>query len=130
MEIAVAASLMEIGVSSPKVSFEAAQKFSHIGRGPAGWVGEPENKRGQRHPGLPFHHNLGDTYLYVSKDKHVVAIHRVGEDIEDHVRGFLGEPLVVYIAINLSVVFNRVYLGLGHNDPYAFLDSVYPEDAS
>ncbi len=129
MEIAIADSLMKIGLTSPKIAFEAAQKFAHAGHGAAGWVGDPSENKGERLPGLPYHHNLGDTYLYVCGQKKVVAVHRIGEDIDDHVRGYLGAPLLGYIAVNVSEVFARTLVGLGYRDPEAFLDNLYPADA-
>ena len=115
MQIALAAHLMEAGIKSPKIAFHIAMRFAHSGDD-------------SRNPGMPFHHNRGETWLIVSGDhSRIVLADEHGmiapeRAFPQSLRAF------AYITLNLSGLFDRVCAALGAH-PNEVLDAAYPEDA-
>ena len=109
MEVAGAVALMEAGVRSPADAFKAAGYFSHISNGGSGWVGDDAltDNDPTRLPGLPFHHNHGDTFLAVSGDMSEVILSNDGTVNTYSIFPMMRRP-VGFILLNMSEVFAQV----------------------
>ena len=129
MEVAIASELMSIGFSSVTDAFNAAVCFSHMGEMQSGWVGDPPAQRAGRLPSLPWHHNLGLTFLifwgegsdiFFTNDKGTVDLNLLTPQ-----RGTTSS----YIIVNVMEVFERVCgrIGLDYRE---VLDAAYPSEAS
>lgn len=128
MEVASALALMEIGVKSPGDAFRAAQRFSHMGNGPARWEGDDGSLTDddpERMPGLPFHFREGDTFLYVAGSKETVALHKHGVPEFGAITRALGSP-PGFIALNLSAVCAGILHRMAR-DYREVLDEAYPD---
>lgn len=122
MEIAVAQKLIEMNMST-KEAFKAAADFAHASSG--GKVFDlPE-----RDPGIPFHHNHGDTIFGVAGARTFEELYKPGENYDTFgkLRRHLGSEH--FIALNASEIFNTICARLGSH-PYEVLDTVYPESAT
>lgn len=102
MQIGLAASLIEIGVTTPADAFRAAVMFSHIGHDENPGLGIPA-----RQIAYPSHYREGDTYLFVSGDKRTVRIEPKASGEMYQLQQSLGRPKG-YIALNVSKVFQSV----------------------
>jgi hypothetical protein len=113
-EIATAAALMHVGLSSPQDAFRAAQQFSHGSDGGTPWGADDALADDEPHrwAGLPFDMALGETYLYVSGTKSAVLLHRDGAMDIAAVRRALDAPLG-FVALNLTQLFLDVTHRLG-----------------
>ena len=124
-EIATAAALMQIGLSSPQDAFRAAQQFSHGSDGGMPWGGDDAlvDQEPHRWAGLPFNTDDGETFLYVSGVSSAVMLHRNGEMQIADVRRALGTPLG-FVALNITELFLDVTHRLGI-DGGAALAAIY-----
>ena len=128
-EIASAAALMQASVSSPHDAFRASQRFSHTSDGGQSWLGDESSPKLQpyRWPGIPFHHDQGETWLYVSGDKSAVMLHK-DDTVQRHkVLAALRSPLG-FVSLNLTELFMQVTRRLG-SDGRVALDLVYSNEA-
>ncbi len=107
MEIGGAVALMNIGINSPADAFAASQRFSHWSDGSGEFVGGPKSTAPERHPGLPYHHGDGDTYLCVAGGKSHVELSTDGKLNLFEIKRGLGQP-EGFIVLNASQMFARV----------------------
>ncbi|PJE33930.1 hypothetical protein CVM52_24925 [Pseudooceanicola lipolyticus] len=121
MEVACAATLMDSGLSAPADAFRAARHLAHAG------AGTTPNCQATRHPGFPYHFELGKTYLHVSGDRGCVMLH-TSDTRPSEIETKLGRP-VGYISLNVSAVFELVCARLGLH-PNTVLDQVYSKDSA
>ncbi|MDF2140814.1 hypothetical protein [Paenirhodobacter sp. CAU 1674] len=107
MEIAIAAELMNIGMSSVQDAFAASQKFAHSGESPSHWVGE-EPIGPPRIPAMPWHHTLGQTLLFVYQGGSAVKL--VDDGGKVNLSGITPEyhRFTGLIVANVSEIFMRV----------------------
>ena len=126
MEVAIAAELMDSGFSQVQEAFAAAQHFAHSGEAPAHYLGDAITGP-VRDPGLPWHHNLGLTYLLVWKGGSKVVL----TDYEGAVKLSnitpAGHRVSGILAVNVSEVFARVChrMALDYRE---VLDEAYHDD--
>ncbi|WP_340240039.1 hypothetical protein [Sulfitobacter pontiacus] len=117
MEVACALALMDVGMTSPGDAFRAAQKLAHAG----------DN---DQLPGLPHHHNTGETFLYVSGERSVVMLLAEGDKHPKNPIPNTGENLRGFIALNITDVFVSVCARIGGLHGFKVLDEAYPEAAT
>ncbi len=132
MEIAIAAELMDMGMTSVHDAFSAAQLFAHASSGATGWAGDDgiseDDDKPHRWPGLPFHHEHGVTFLLIWKGRSDVQL----ADPEGNVNLLQFPPLYSrttgIIAVNVSEIFARVChrMALDYRE---VLDEAYSKDA-
>lgn len=132
MQFAMAGALVKATVGAADAA-KGAVEFAHIGGG--GKVfGLPD-----RLPGLPFHHNRGETVFGFTPSRSFEELWEAdkpdgnGRDTFGHLRRILGPTFVV---VDASEVFRSVCAGIGRltGQPRDFeyrklLDEAYPEDA-
>ncbi|MBM1309063.1 hypothetical protein JQT77_02690 [Sulfitobacter mediterraneus] len=118
MQIGLAASLIEIGVTTPADAFRAAVMFSHIGHDENPGLGIPA-----RRIAYPSHYREGDTYLFVSGKEKVVRIEPKASGEMYRLQQSLGRPKG-YIALNVSKVFQSVCDNMGWRSAEV-LDAIY-----
>lgn len=125
MEIAIAAELMNVGMSSVQDAFAAAQKFAHTGESPSHWAGE-EPSGPTRIPAMPYHHNLGQTVLFVYQGGSAVKL--VGFDGKVNLWSITPQHVdfTGFIVVNITEVFKRVCFRMAQ-DYREVLDEAYPE---
>lgn len=127
MEFGIANALMEIGVRSPSDAFQAAQRFSHTSDGGMEWEGDDALRDNDpyRLPGLPYHHDLGWTYLFLAGSDSDVVLTEDGtvnlHRIKNSSRHSLG-----CIAVNVTELFTRITnrIALDYRE---VLDEAYPK---
>lgn len=126
MEIAIATELMNIGVKSPQDAFKAAQHFSHVGDSAATWIHDDaisEDDEPSRYPALPYHHDLGATFLFLSGSKSNIVLSKDGT-----VNLFTIAPPYSrargYILVNVTEICASVLHRLGY-DYRVILDEAY-----
>ena len=123
MEIGGATALLNIGVNSPADAFAASQYFAHVSsEGGAAWAGD-DGGAPARHPGLPFHHDHGDTFLCVAGDKARVVLSSDGTLNLSEIKQGLGSP-TGFIVLNISALFMQITLRMAM-DYREVLDEVY-----
>lgn len=128
MEIAIAAELMNIGLSSVQDAFSAAQRFAHFGEAQGGWVGDEVVTEQMRIPAMPWNHLKGQTVLFVYKGGSAIKL--IGFDGKVNLWNITPQHshYTGFIAVNVSEVFasvcNRMAL-----DYREVLDEAYAEDA-
>lgn len=119
MEMAVANAIAEntFGTRDMGGCFVAARRFAHTG----------ENGR---MPGIPFHHNLGETYILVAPDSTAVVL----DDDEltfAMARAEIGGGQSSFIALDASSLFRHVVDRLPiTQSAEQLMDSLYPEEAT
>lgn len=119
MEIAGAVSLMEIGIRSPGDAFRASTKFAHMADG------------GCRIPGLPFHHSLGTTFVFVAGSDAEVILVDEGEGLNwFQIVGRGGKRKRGFVAMNVTELFASIMGASGLRDYRILLDEAYPETAT
>jgi hypothetical protein len=124
MEITTAAALIDLGIPLTD-AFAAAVRFSHTGDGGAGWGGDDDKLTQMRTPGYPFHHDLGDTFLFVAGDRSAIVLSKDGTVNLRTVAHSLGEVQGM-VVLNMSEIFGRVVNRMGE-DARVMLDAVYKE---
>lgn len=127
MEIAIAAELMDSGFSSVLDAFNASQRFAHSGAAPAKYAGDDVDGP-TRIPGLPWHYNLGQTYLFVWKGGSKVELTDDAGTVELSSIALPAHSATVCIAVNVTEVFARVCNRMAQ-DYRDVLNEAYPEDA-
>lgn len=126
ISFAIAKQLVDLTLS-PKRAFEAAEKFAHSGHGSTQWVGDmrAESPRDTRHPGFPYHHTAGETFLIIWDSGQTVVCAESESKIERPYPA-LGKPLLI---VSCNDVFNSVVSRLTSAHPYAVLDAEYGVNA-
>ncbi len=123
MEIATAAALLKIGVSSRADAFAAAQAFSHTGSGGSSWVGDAglsDNSR-NRWPGFPYHYALGVTFMIFAAGESRIVLSADGSLTSTMLGGSLSLGCVV---LNATQLFAAV-AGRAGLDYRNVLDELY-----
>ena len=116
IEVAVANELMHGFMAAPADAFKVAKKVSHTGVENSALTGASRN------PGLPYHHNQGDTFIVVKRSSaQVILATQIPSAIESSDK--------VALVINFSAIFNDI-CGALRLHPYVVLDAEYPEDVS
>lgn len=121
MEITTAAALIDVGIPMAD-AFAAAVRFSHTGDSGAGWGGDDQVTQ-IRTPGYPFHHDLGETFLFVAGDRSAIVLSKDGTVNLRTVAHSLGEVQGM-VALNMSEIFARVANRMGEDGRDA-LDAIY-----
>lgn len=126
MEIAIAAELMDIGMSSVQDAFAAAQKFAHSGESPSVWIGD-EQEGPTRIPAMPWHHNIGQTLLFVWNGGSAVKL--VDDDGKVNLSSITPEyhRFTGFIVANVSEIFARVCNRM-ELDSRVVLDEAYADE--
>jgi hypothetical protein len=131
MEIAIAAELIEFNVSVQS-AFAVAQMFSHASSGGAQWAGDDgisDDSEPFRYPGLPWHHNLGKTYIFVWKDGFSIRLlNDVGQVSLATIAPYPHRK-TAYMALAVSEIFDHVCFRIGEH-PNKLLDEAYPDQAT
>lgn len=122
MEVAIAQKMIDMHMGA-KEAFAASASFAHVGGG--GDVFDlPE-----RFPGLPFHHNHGETVFGIAGERTFEELwtHDKSRDTYGNLRTYLRSDH--FITVNASEAFNTVCARLRYH-PFEVLDSAYPKDAT
>lgn len=116
MEVAIAQSLINLGLSDLKTAFGVAAHFAYGGEGPL--PGQPE-----RLPGFPYKVSQGTTLLAVAGGTSTLVHWIPGVDCMAIIRAELGKP-EGFVLLDVEAVFRRVVMALGA-DPAAVLTAAY-----
>lgn len=121
MEVAAATEMIAAGIP-PKAAFFFAAEVAHAGHSEGD--GLPA-----RHPGFPFHHNLGDTLILATGDTAKIACDGAASFDTTFALRMMGNPLC-YVTLNVTELFNTVCQRLETGQDYrSVLDAFYPEHA-
>ena len=125
MQVSSAGEAARSGMTA-NIALEAAADFAYLGGEHPVSIGGKE-KRLLRVPGYPFHHEHGDTFFLVWRDR--TAVVPGLENIAAGV-GWLGmgspEPMHSFHAFNVTQIFNAL-CGALHLHPLEQLDLAYAE---
>ncbi len=125
MEIALANEIGQLGFGTRDMEacFEVARQFAHVSGG-GEVLGLP-----MRLPGLPFHHNNGDTIFGIAGTKTVEELFDPNSDRDTYRKLRIRLRAKHFMAINATTVFMQVCDRL---DVHGFevLDAEYPAEAT
>ena len=120
IEISLAAVLIDHGFPRKRAFFCALQ-FAHMGDHAAHWEGDMPGP--MRHPGMPYHHKFGPTFLYVSGDDTFTVCEGVPGQSADRAVGLLGRSFV-HTVIDISGIFDVMCSRMDLH-PLKVLDETY-----
>lgn len=130
MEIVVGVLITDQFGMPPSRTFALSSRFAHFGEEPALWGHADPTSETVRAPGLPFHHNLGTTYIVTYGDSTEVVLSPNGKIDMTAFAPNNYEYATAFIVINVTSVFAQVCQRLGWPDYRNVLDEAYPEEAS
>lgn len=121
MEVAISQTLIGMHLGA-KEAFAVSWQFAHA-------AGGATSNLPARLPGLPFHHNHGETIFGVFQGRTCEEVWSPagGRDTYGELRRQLHADH--FLTVNASEVFNLVCARMKYH-PYKVLDAAYPEDAT
>lgn len=133
MQFALTGALVKLGIGATEAA-KMAEGFCHAG-GDGEVFGLP-----YRDPGLPFHHNHGETLYAACGSQSAEAIwqgHLPSDKRTRDAMGDLSQRLgPMFVVVNVSKLFLQVCAGIARVTgnprdfhPYKLLDEAYPDDA-